>query len=180
MARLFAAADYDRFARTIAGINRALATDSYRSGIAWSPQTALSDLTAQDGGGEKPVSSRPPYFEVLVLEEMTAAQEQALKDEMRRLRRPEDEFVYEVVVVPSFDDAVTAVRFNFSLQACVIRRRFSQRSRHDLSLVGHFVDSTGGEDLLERTPEERAQSLGRRLHELRPELDLYLLTVPHA
>ncbi|HEU4346892.1 MAG TPA: hypothetical protein VFR35_03795, partial [Actinoplanes sp.] len=178
MLRLYAAADHERLARTIAGINRAVVTDSFRDGISWPPEGASGEL-AESGMGarERPGGRRRPYFEVLVVEEMNAQQERALKEEMRRLRRPEDEFVYEVVVVPSFDDALTAVQFNFSLQACVIRRRFAQHSRHDLSRVGQFVDSGASEDMLERTPDDRAQALGRRLHDLRPELDLYLMTV---
>ena len=175
--RLSAAADYDRLARMVAGINRALVTDSFRDGVSWPPDSAQGELTGPgEGAVEKPAGGRP-YFEVLIVEEMSARQERALKDEMRRLRRPEDEFVYEVVVVPSFDDAVTAVQFNFSLQACVIRRRFAQRSRHDLSRVGQFVNAGASEDRLDRKPEERAQALGRRMHDLRPELDLYLMTV---
>jgi arginine/lysine/ornithine decarboxylase len=176
--RLFAAVEYDRFARMVAGINGALVTDSFRSGVDSPAEDTPAGLTAPSApAAQNPASSRP-YFEVLIVDEMTAQQERAFKEELRRLRRPEDEFVYEIIVVPSFDDAVTAVQFNFSLQACVIRRRFAQRSRHDLSRVGQFVDNSGGQaDLAKRSPDERAQALGRRLHELRPELDLYLMTV---
>ena len=43
---------------------------------------------------------------------MTEDQERALREELRRWRRPDDQFRYEIVVVPSFDDAVIAVRLN--------------------------------------------------------------------
>ena len=41
--RLFAAGDYDKFARAVSRINRALTTDSYRSGEADTPTTSAAD-----------------------------------------------------------------------------------------------------------------------------------------
>ena len=96
--------------------------------------------------------SERPYFEVLVVEDMTEEQERSLREELRRWRRPDDQFVYEIVVVPSFDDAVMAARLNFRLQACVVRRRFAHRSRHDLSSLGQFVSLYGSDDLMEHSP----------------------------
>src|SRR6185312_11722191 len=71
------------------------------------------------------------YFEVLVVESMTEEQERALRKEVRGWRRPDDEFVYELVVVPSGDEALIAARLNVNLQAVVIRRRFSHQSTRD-------------------------------------------------
>src|SRR6185312_7591310 len=117
-----------------------------------------------------------PYFEVLIVDDMTGAQERALREDLRRLRRRDDAFVYEVVVVPSFEDASMAVLLNFNLQACVIRRRFVHHSRHDLSQLGSFFEERSDHQLVDSPPEERAQMLARRIARLRPELDLYLMT----
>jgi hypothetical protein len=57
------------------------------------------------------------YFEVLVVESMTETQERALRKEVRGWRRPDDEFVYELVVVSSGDEALIAARLNVNLQA---------------------------------------------------------------
>ena len=84
--------------------------------------------------------------------------------------------MYEIVVVPSFDDALMAARLNFRLQACVARRRFTHRSRHDSAPLARFVYSGGSADLMERSPEDRAQLFARSLARIRPELDLYLMT----
>jgi arginine decarboxylase len=174
--RMFASGDFDRFARAIAGLGRELATESYR-GLRRSPRgSADEDAELRDGIPETPVSTARPYFEVLVVERMGLQHEDQLGEELRRLRRPDDEFVYEVVVVPSYEDAVIAVLFNFNIQACVIRRRFSHRSLHDLSQLGRFIENSGIQDLMERPPDERQLLLGRRLRELRPELDLYLMS----
>jgi arginine decarboxylase len=173
--RLFAADEYDRLAAAVGRANRALVTESYRGGQAW-------DLRADDEAYDR--DTRPvkqprtdrPYFEVLVVEDLTQEQESALREELHRWRRPDDEFIYEIVVVPSFDDALLAARLNFRLQACVVRRRFTHRSRHDLSSIAQFAYSGGSADLMERSPDERAQVLARSLARIRPELDLYLMT----
>ena len=173
--RLFTAGKYDRFAALARGINRALATDSYRNGHAW-------DLGAEDDALDH--AAHPlehgrtdrPYFEVLVVEDMTEHQEHALREELRRWRRPDDPFIYEVVVVPSLEDAIMAARLNFRLQACVVRRRFARRSRYDSSSLAQFIDSIVADDVMEQSPDDRAQILARALARLRPELDLYLMT----
>jgi arginine decarboxylase len=117
------------------------------------------------------------YFEVLVVESMTEAQESALRKEVRGWRRPDDEFVYELVVVSSGDEALIAARLNVNLQAVVIRRRFSHRSTRDLSTLAEFVDTHVSDELADHeSPDRRAQILASSLAELRPELDLYLMT----
>jgi nitroreductase len=105
---LFASASYDRFARMVARINRALVTESYRTGSGWpvvngDPEKAeLEDVVV-----EQAVPVRP-YFEVLVVETLTAAQEHALREEVRSWRRPDDEFVYELVVPDEVEQRMAA------------------------------------------------------------------------
>ena len=53
-----------------------------------------------------------------------------IRETFRRLRRAEDEFVYEPVVVGSFEDAVLAVVFNPNLQAVVISDGFGFPSQY--------------------------------------------------
>jgi arginine decarboxylase len=173
---LFAAAKYHRFARMVARINRALVTESYRTGAGWS----LADGDDENAGsGDAPTdrdAGARPYFEVLVVETLSAAQEHALRQEVRSWRRPDDRFSYELVIVNSAEDALIAARMNANLQACVIRRRFAAAAVHDLSALAHFADSRIAGDLAGQTQDERAQILARRLARLRPELDLYLMT----
>ena len=71
-----------------------------------------------------------------MVEDLSEAQERSLREELRRWRRPDDPFVYEIVVVPSFEDAIMGARLNFRLQACVVRRRFAHRSRYDAASAG--------------------------------------------
>ncbi len=174
--RLFAAGKYDRLDALVGDINRALATDSFRS------SSPAGELSAEDDGFDRVVHPMEqgrtdrPYFEVLVVEDMTEQQERSLREELRHWRRPDDPFTYEIVVVPSLDDAVMAARLNFRLQACVVRRRFTHRSRYDSSSLRQFVDTSVPDDLMDHSPDDRAQVLARSLARIRPELDLYLMT----
>ncbi|WP_207923032.1 aminotransferase class I/II-fold pyridoxal phosphate-dependent enzyme, partial [Plasticicumulans lactativorans] len=116
-----------------------------------------------------------PYFEVLIVDEMSADDEEALRRRVARKRRADDDFVYDIVVVPSFEDALIATLFNFNLQACVIRHGFPFKSEYDLDILRKFLD--GLDEGIERLPEsERGPLLGAHIAELRPELDLYLVT----
>ncbi len=174
--RLFTAGKYTRFSRAVASVSRALASDSFRNGIPWSVAAAITDQLDQPGAPSAGSTPIRPYFEVLVVEDMTEAAERALRHELRAWRRPDDEFIYEIVVVPSFEDAVIAARINLALQAVVIKRRFAQHSGRDMSAVEHFVDDRSPGDLMEHSVEERAELLGEALHGIRPELDLFMMT----
>ena len=50
--------------------------------------------------------------------------------EMRKLRRPEDAFVYETVPVNSFEDAICAAIINPDIAAVTIFEGFAYASRH--------------------------------------------------
>ena len=175
---LFASGSYERFASLVARVSRALTTGSYRAGTGWSV-TGDQEQAGPDGTGRAEAgagSPARPYFEVLVVEILTPVQEQALREEVRSWRRPGDHFVYELVVVPSAEEAVIAAQLNASLQACVIRRRFGAAAGQEEPGLAPFADRRIAGDLEGQPPEERAQILARRLARLRPELDLYLMT----
>ena len=178
--RLFTAGSYDKFARMVSRINRALTTDSYRSGDVEHAGVDDDDVYPTDPGQleqQQATNKDQLYFEVLVVESMTEAQERALRREVRSWRRPDDEFVYELVVVSSGDEAMIAARLNVNLQAVVIRRRFSHRSTRDLSTLAEFVDTKVSDEVADQqSPDERTQILASSLAELNPELDLYLMT----
>ena len=178
--RLFATASYDKFAQAVTQINRALTTESYRLG-----NVDVADLDNQDASSLDPhhievQPARPhgrPYFEVLAVEALTEAQEHKVRTALHSWRRPDDEFVYEVVLVSSVAEALVAARLNVNLQAVVIGRRFAAQSTRDLSTLADFVDTEISEELDEsETPGERAEALAAALTHLRPELDLYLMT----
>jgi arginine decarboxylase len=178
--RLFTAGSYDKFATAVARTNRALITESYRTGDVDNAGADELDMFPADPHQleNQPAAQREQlYFEVLVVEKMTEAQERALRKEVRAWRRADDEFVYELVVVSSGDEALIAARLNVNLQAVVIRRRFSHQSTRDLSTLAEFVDTRVSDELADhQSPDDRAQILAASVRALRPELDLYLMT----
>ncbi|MEW1823750.1 aminotransferase class I/II-fold pyridoxal phosphate-dependent enzyme [Arthrobacter sp. NPDC080031] len=114
-------------------------------------------------------------FEVLVVDDVAGADREALQTELLNQRRPADAFNYELVFVPSFEDAVVAILLNPDIQACVLRPGFVPKSRQRLNRdVRGFLDRFLGNSLPER-PLDRILSLAEKLGELRPELDLYLV-----
>src|SRR3954467_11834758 len=76
--------------------------------------------------------ARRPFFEVLVVTPAPMARWPHIAAELRRLRRAEDAFIYEVVPVGSFEDAVCAALLNPDLAAVLIYEGFAVRSRHDV------------------------------------------------
>ena len=177
--RMFAAGEFDKFAQAVTVINHALTHDTYR----W----ADADAAAVDEDDSSvdlhwtdvhPTGKRDPlYFEVLVVATMTEAQERNLRKEARGWRRPDDEFVYEIVVVPNAVEALIAARLNMNLQAVVLGRRFATQTARDLSPLADFVDPTIADKLGDdEPPDGRAAILAAALRSLAPGLDLYLMT----
>ena len=100
-----------------------------------------------------------------------AARWPALTAEWRRLRRPLDSFVYEPVIVGSFEDAFCAAMLNPDLAAVIVHEGFAFRSRHDAPILRTLTAD------IERHEGAKgsALNLARVLKRVRPELDLYLV-----
>ena len=170
----FEAGDLNRVQTAVRRINRMLANRSYRHQILSldSDVEGPSEIETEE---EAQAQISRPYFEVLIVDEMSEQEEEALRRRVQRKRRPDDAFVFDIVVVPSFEDALIATLFNFNLQACVIRHGFPFRSDYRLDLLRKFLDGLD-EDVECRPESERGPLLGAKIAELRPEIDLYLVT----
>lgn len=155
-------------------IHRMLAAQAYRHQTV--PLDSESELPSQiETDSERQAQLARPYFEVLIVDEMSASEENALRRRVQSKRMPDDDFIFDVVVVPSFEDALIATLINFNLQAVVIRHGFPFRSMYHSDMLRRFLDSV--DDSIEGLPEsERGPLLGRNIALLRPELDLYLVT----
>ena len=106
---------------------------------------------------------------------MSASEEDALRRRVQRKRSADDDFIFDVVVVPTFEDALIATLVNFNLQAVVIRHGFPFHSVNHNHMLRRFLDGMDGK--VEDMPEfERGPLLGRQIAQIRPELDLYLVT----
>lgn len=117
-----------------------------------------------------------PYFEVLVVDGIDAYDRDEIREGMRACRRDSDEFRYEIVTVPSLEDAVIAVQFNWTIQAVFLRYNYAFRSPTRHPAFQRYLDAIGRAKLPVCFGLDRSVELGRLLKGLRPEIDLYLVT----
>ena len=166
------------FARLVQKISIALLTGIYRhEAAAWDPLQEgegrpLDVLPPDAQGGE----AYKPYFEVLVVTPADPSTWERARGDLKRLRRPEDVFHYEIVQVGSFEDGVIGTMFNHNVQAVVIYDGFQFRSRHGLAVLREFLVRHHQVDPTAIAPGALATTLARLVKNYRPELDLYLLT----
>jgi arginine decarboxylase len=181
---LFEKEDYDAFAEQTSRIVQLLAKDAYRrldlSTTRLSEYADLIDVTRVVDSIEHEVESESrPYFEVLVVDDLTREQETELRLQLRAFRSPEDEFIYELVVARSFEEAMAAVLLNGDLQSVVVRYIFPFRSKGPgLSLVPEAEALMDGDldSLAAMLGSVRSHRLGGVLKHLRPDLDAFLVT----
>jgi arginine decarboxylase len=175
--QLFDQQDFDLLSRVVTRIVRALTGGTYRTRhINLRVPSELEDKDEVSQYFDEERHQQRPYFEVLFVDESGQEDVKRLRESLHQLRRPEDQFIYDIVVVPSFEDALIATLFNYNIQAAVIRYGFPLRSVNHLEILQRYlarIDESAYEDALDI---ERGPLLGNSLAELRPELDLYLVT----
>ena len=113
----------------------------------------------------------------MIVDDLNEHQERWVKSNIASMRRPEDAFIYEPVVVPSLQDALIGVLFNHNIQAIVVRPGLKMESQVELSILTRYLDRAGGiEELDGLAPENWGPELCRLVAKVRPELDAYLVT----
>ncbi len=178
--RLLEREDYPALSRVVARVARALSSHSYRQrtidldqDLDTNPDDIDEERAAEIDAGKL---GQCPYFEVLFVDSISRSEMIKLRDGLRAMRRPEDPFRYEIVVVPSFEDALIAVLSNYNIQASVIRYGFPFRSRNQLDVLQRYLQSIDEAEAEDQVDVDRGPQLGALIAELRPELDLYLVT----
>jgi len=184
LAAFFRQEAYDAFSQQTGRIVQLLAKDSYRRlDLSTSRLSEYADLVNVSRVVESvhldTENENRPYFEVLVVDDITPEQESELRLQIRDLRSPDDEFIYELVVARSFEDAIAAVLLNDDIQCVVVRYVFPFRSSGaGLSLTPEAEGLLDGDlgAVASLLGSVRSRRLGRVLRSLRPELDLFLVT----
>ncbi|NKM36580.1 aminotransferase class I/II-fold pyridoxal phosphate-dependent enzyme, partial [Rhizobium laguerreae] len=117
-----------------------------------------------------------PYVEVLIVGTLSVFEQKALRRRLQRKRSVDDDFVIRTVFVRSLEEALNETLVNTNLQAVVIHNGFPLRSQDSHLATAHW-GLEGLDADIEAVPEsERGPTLGRVIAQLRPELDLYLVT----
>jgi arginine decarboxylase len=166
------------FAYLAQRISAGLSSGVYRHDSSqWEPGEE-SEVTVQDflpPSSDQPEAHRP-YFEVLGVTPTDPSRHEQARQDMRRLRRPDDPFIYELVQVGSVEDAIVAVLANPDLQAVVIGDGFTFRSRHDLPGLREVLSRAMPFDPDGTDVRDYGLKLAAALKAIRPELDVYFLT----
>jgi len=178
--QLFEDENYGALANTAARAVRALVSRSYRRRwISLKAPEESADPSEEKEGLDLPAEDRPharPYFEVMVVDKQTPQQEQAMRAGLRSMRRLEDQFLYETVFVPSLEDALIATFLNPQIQAVIIRYDFPLKSHNNLEPVRRELNRLDPVQLEDARTATHGVLLARLLGDLRPELDVYLVT----
>ncbi len=183
VAESFAGKRYEDFARQTIRMVRMLSNGLYRKlDLTASRLTDYGDLLNVAKLSEdihtRIRQEKRPYFQVLVVDDVTDIEAKELRRQLRDLRRPDDLFFYEVVVARNYEDALLAVLMNSDIQTCVVRYSFPFRSIKQFRLLEelHSLLKHDVPQIESSMPTERSLMLGKSLHSLRPELDLYMVT----
>ncbi len=181
---LFDAGEYAALEKVIRRLVRTLISESYRrrqvnlsGGDAESEDLeALDALDQLRRGHPASHSAAQPYFELLIVDAMSSQEEEVVREAFHSLRRPEDKFIYDVVTVRSFEDALIAILVNPNIQACLIRYEFPHKSKYNLSVLRKYLEGLSEVELSASTEAERSLLLGSMISEIRPEIDQFLVT----
>lgn len=178
----FEQAEYHELAKHTAQLVRLLVSDLYRvQALGANHYSEIEDSSnSNHSKGERTVEQEVslvrPYFEVLVVDDLSSREQIDVRNQLIKLRSAVDDFIYDVVVVPTFEDALIAVLFNHNIQSVVIRYSFPFRSKHHLEALQRIVDNLDRRGMENATDRERSMALSAMIKKLRPELDLFMVT----
>ena len=108
-------------------------------------RTALFDLSAPLADQELVAQAKQQqFYTVLLADDSPITTPDCLAESLRALRCPTDDVQFELLVVPSVEDAITAVALNGEIQAAIIRHDVPLRSRDRVPLMNTLLGITDG------------------------------------
>ncbi|MEV4126913.1 aminotransferase class I/II-fold pyridoxal phosphate-dependent enzyme [Nocardia sp. NPDC049707] len=114
------------------------------------------------------------FITVLLGDDTPPEAPESLAQSLRALRDPSDDVQFELLVVSSIEDAITAVALNGEIQAAIIRHDLPLRSRDRVPLMTTLLGANDDVVVTDRT--QTWVECGEWIRQLRPHIDLYLLT----
>ena len=140
-------------------------------------RTALFDTSAPLADQELVAQAKQQqFYTVLLADDAPSTAPDCLAENLRALRNPSDDIQFEVLVAPSVEDAITAVALNGEIQAAIIRHDLPLRSRDRVPLMNTLLGPNDSEAGVVADCAQDWVECGEWIRELRPHIDLYLLT----
>jgi arginine decarboxylase len=166
--------EHTALSHKIAEITKNLVSDRYRSNPDFleeeDPGVELTDKA------EYTEVARKNYFEVMFVEDISQAEENKLRHDLKEMRLSNEQFAYGIVVQRSFEDALIALQFNFNIQAVVIRYAPPYHSKKITPVIKPFIQNILRLKYADKSPKELGPILGTMVKKFRPELDTYYVT----
>jgi arginine decarboxylase len=163
--------------RLARSISAAQLTHSYRTNVDdWESDEGPTGLGDRVPRGSEDGAQYRPYFEVLFVSPARPATFLELTQDLRKLRRPQDKFVYESVFVGNFEDAILGAILNGSLEAVVIYEGIPFASSHNSPVLREFLTSHLAATAPPHDTVQYALALAKALKLIRPELDIFFLS----
>ncbi|WP_020591775.1 aminotransferase class I/II-fold pyridoxal phosphate-dependent enzyme [Kiloniella laminariae] len=173
--------EFDLLANKVSRIASALLSGEYRRKHIILDGAAETEAERDSGIESAPYTSfdrarKRPYFEVLIVDDLTNAQAESQRAALAGMRRDEDRCTYAPIFVPSLDDALIAVSFNHSIQSVVIRFNFDLHSENGLPVLSKYLRDTKLDGIDDVDSSEYGIILADAISRIRPEVDLFLVT----
>ncbi len=168
--------EYAAASKYVTGMVRQLVSESYRS----SPHHLKNSTDDEDSIYEisdmNSIGIKRNFFEVLFVDDLTKQEEDALRIKVGELRDNDEQFVYDIIVQRSFQDALIALLINFNIQAIVIRYAPPYHSKYINTILKQFLGNILNLDYSSVPEEDLGPILGQIIKQFRPEVDVYYVT----
>jgi arginine decarboxylase len=153
-----------------------LVSDSYRQFAALEPENTWMKTTKKSSPKKMEGFAKKNYFEVLFVEDLSDVAELEMRRKFQEIQDKEDQFIYKLLVVPSFQDALIAMLFNHNIQSVVVRYGPTFNSQHITPLIQPFIENVLKIDLSEQMESALGPLLGKFIRQFRPLLNIYYIT----
>ena len=114
-----------------------------------------------------------PYFEVLVIHPDPAEYELLYRNSLANFKTSNDDFLYDILFVDNYHDAVIATLSNPDIQACIYLDGFGVEKKQQFAFEASFQPFFHG---VSDNTENQTIALKKHISHLRPELDHYYMS----
>ncbi len=168
--------EYFSLSRKANEIAQLLVSDAYRHGATLEDVSDVVKSTKKHTLKKTNIASDKNYFEVLFVDDLSFSAEAEIREKLEDIQDKDDQFIYKLVVLPSFQDALIALLFNHNIQSVVVRYGPVFHSKHIIPLIKPFIESVSKIDLSEHLEADLGPLLGQYIRQFRPQLNIYYIT----
>ena len=172
----FKQGEYVSISHQINHIVHLLVSDNYRNYGGLQNQQEWSKTGKKSGDKKAAPTADKNYFEVLFVDDLSESAEVELHSRLQEIRDKNDQFIYGVVVQPSFQDTLIALLFNYNIQSVVVRYGPVFYSKNSSPFLKPFIEEVLKIDLSEHPESDLGPLLGKFIRQFRPELNIYYIT----